>query len=155
LKREFPANPIVAASGIVIKNRKVLLVRRKNPPDKNLWSIPGGAVELGETLIEAAQREINEECGITVKNGMIAAVIDKIYFRENKVLYDYAIIDFLFNDFTGNLRHSSDALDAQFFNIAEAKNSKDVAQSVKDLLIKITENTQDKFPIYLSYIVKD
>ncbi len=53
MKREFPHNPIVAVGGVVLKNEKVLLVKRQNPPDKSMWSISGGAVELGETLSEA------------------------------------------------------------------------------------------------------
>jgi ADP-ribose pyrophosphatase len=67
--REYPENPQVAVGAIVIKDGRVLLVKRSQPPSKGLWAIPGGRVELGETLKEAAEREIIEETGLTIRAG--------------------------------------------------------------------------------------
>ncbi len=156
MKREFPHNPIVAAGGVVLKNEKVLLVKRQNPPDKSMWSIPGGAVELGETLSEAVQREINEECGIKVDNGQIIAVIDKIYSTEPGILYHYEIIDFEFKDFIGTPYPGSDALDIRFFTFNEVINCETVAKSVKELIEKIYINPAiKKSPLYLTYKTKE
>ena len=66
-KNEYPDNPRVAVGAIVFKNNKVLLVRRAQAPSQDLWAIPGGRVEIGETLQEAAEREIFEETGITIR----------------------------------------------------------------------------------------
>ena len=156
MKREFPHNPIVAVGGIVLKNKKILLVKRQNPPDKNMWSIPGGAVELGETLSEAVQREIREECGIKVDNGQVIAVIDKIYYAESGILYHYEIVDFEFKDFIGNPRPGSDALDIRFFTFSEVLNCKTVATSVKELVKKVYINASvKKPPLYLTYKAKE
>lgn len=156
MKREFPYNPIVAVGGIVLKSGKILLVKRQNPPDKDMWSIPGGAVELGETLSEAVQREIKEECGIKVDNGQIIAVIDKIYYAESGILYHYEIVDFEFKDFIGNPHPGSDALDTRFFTFSEVLNCKTVATSVKELVGKVYINASvKKPPLYLTYKTKE
>lgn len=156
MKREFPNSPIVAVGGIVLKNNKILLTKRKNPPDKGMWSIPGGAVELGETLSEAVQREIREECGIKVYNGEIIAIIDKIYSTESGILYHYEIIDFEFKDFIGTPHSGSDALDAKFFTFSEVLNCKIVATSVKELVGKTYINTPvKKLPLYFTYKTKE
>ena len=61
MKREYPESPIVGVGGIIFSNTSVLLVKRDKEPGKGLWSLPGGAVELGETLTDALAREIAEE----------------------------------------------------------------------------------------------
>ncbi len=156
MKREFPNNPIVAVGGIILKNEKILLIKRQNPPDKDMWGIPGGAVELGETILEAIQREIKEECGIKVNNGQIVAIIDKIYFKKSSVLYHYEIIDFEFKDFIGTLHSASEALDIRFFTLREIQNCETVAKSVKELIEKNYINTTiKKLPLYLTYKTKE
>ena len=67
--REYPDKPQVAVGAIVINDGRVLLVKRSQPPSKGLWAIPGGRVELGETLKQAAEREIIEETGLTIRAG--------------------------------------------------------------------------------------
>ncbi len=140
MRRKFPDRPILAVGGIVRKENLVLLVKRKNPPDKNFWSIPGGAVEIRETVLSAIEREIKEECGITVSNGRAVAIIDKIYKKNGKIEYQYCIIDFEFAEFSGNVRPSSDALDAKFFTEEEIEKRKDVVKSVKRLFNEIKNN---------------
>ncbi len=153
MKREFPDSPIVAVGGIIESGEKILLVKRSNPPDENLWSIPGGAVELGETLIEAIQREIKEECGISVKDGKIIAIIDKIYSQKGKIKYHYCIADFLFKNFEGNLKSGSDALAVKFFHFNEIIKRPDIAESVKYLInLKISQSKN--FPFYIKFIEK-
>ncbi len=95
-KRIYPKNPLVGV-GIVIFNKKgeILLIKRNKPPGKGYMSIPGGKVELGETLKDAIKREVKEECNIDIK------VMDLIYVTENiqkdeegKVKYHYILLDF-------------------------------------------------------------
>ena len=64
--REYPSRPICGVGAVVRRDDAVLLIRRGNPPRRGDWSLPGGAVELGETLCDAAQREVREECGIEI-----------------------------------------------------------------------------------------
>ncbi len=153
MKRKFPDKPILAVGGIIKSEGKILLVKRKNPPDKDLWSIPGGAVETGETLFQAVQREIKEECGVSVNNGKIIAIIDKIYRRREKIQYHYCIVDFLFEKFEGYPVSGSDALSLKFFDFKEILKSRNIPQSVKQLVIKI-QSSQNSFPIYMQSIEK-
>ncbi|MGD9150765.1 MAG: NUDIX hydrolase, partial [Desulfobacterales bacterium] len=66
-KNDYPDSPRVAVGAVVFKEDRVLLVRRGQPPAENLWAIPGGSVEIGETLQQAAEREIWEETGIRIR----------------------------------------------------------------------------------------
>ncbi len=116
MSRKYPARPILAAGAVVVENGRALLVRRGNEPAKGAWSIPGGAVEPGETLREAARREIFEETGLLVDVGDRLAVLERI-FRDpgHKVKYHYLLIDYRAVATSGELRAGSDAADARFF----------------------------------------
>lgn len=100
-RREFPLHPRVGVGGIVIDRGRVLLVRRGQAPLKGKWSIPGGLVEVGESLKEAVKREIQEETGLLVKPvamlGMFERVIraTKPQAQSGRVRYHYVLIDFL------------------------------------------------------------
>lgn len=113
MSREYPSHPIVAVGAIVVKARKVLLVRRATDPSRDLWSLPGGAVGLGEGLKEAVAREVKEECGIDVEVGEVVEVLDRIYTdRQGRVRYHYVIIDFLASWRRGRLKAGSDISEA-------------------------------------------
>ncbi len=100
-QREFPTSPRVAVGGIVIDRGSVLLVRRGQEPLKGEWSIPGGLLEVGETLKEAVEREIQEETGLLVKPVGMLGVFERVVrakgprARHGKVRYHYVIVDFL------------------------------------------------------------
>lgn len=95
--REYPDRPIVAVSAVVVnQEKKVLIVRRAKSPGKGLWSLPGGAVKLGEKLEDALKREIQEECGISIEIKKLIDAFDRILFDEkNNIKYHYVIIDYL------------------------------------------------------------
>ena len=76
--REYPDRPIVGVGGVVVDGQRVLLIRRGHEPLKGEWSIPGGAVELGETLEVACAREVREETGLDVDVGPMIDVFDRI-----------------------------------------------------------------------------
>lgn len=115
MSREYPSHPFVAVGAIVTKAGKVLLVRRATEPSRNLWSLPGGAVGLGEGLKDAVAREVKEECGIDVEVGEVVEVLDRIYTdQQGRVRYHYVIIDFLASWRRGRLRAASDISEARW-----------------------------------------
>lgn len=122
MSREYPSSPIVAVGGIVVKRGKVLLVRRGREPNRNLWSLPGGAVRLGEGLKGALTREIKEECGIEVEVEEVVEVLDRVHSdQEGRVRYHYVIIDFLASWRAGHLTPASDILEARWLDPAALK----------------------------------
>lgn len=113
--REYPVRPICGVGAFVRKDDAILLIRRGKPPRFNEWSIPGGAVELGETWREAAQREVREECGIEIAVGDVLGAIDIIERDPNgRIRYDYAIVDFMASYQGGDPEASSDAADVRW-----------------------------------------
>lgn len=113
--REYPERPIPSVGACVFKGNRVLVIRRANPPSQGLWSVPGGAVELAETIQDAAKREINEECGIEIE-------VDKIFNVENLIVSDetgrvrfhYVVTYLLARYISGEAQAASDALDVQW-----------------------------------------
>ncbi len=94
--REYPEAPMVGVGGVVIKDGAILLIKRRNPPGTGLWSIPGGLVELGESLKEAVKRELREECGVEVEPIEAIKVFDVIERdQKGEVRFHYVIVDYL------------------------------------------------------------
>lgn len=94
--REFPVRPIVGVGGITIDGDRVLLVRRANEPLKGEWSIPGGALELGESLTEGVERELLEETGVAVEAIAVVEVLNRVRkAADGRVQYHYVLIDYL------------------------------------------------------------
>ena len=108
--------------GILIqRENKYLLIKRAAEPDKGLWSVPGGMVELGERASEAAAREVFEETGMVVDVVRVLDVIDKIIIDEDKVKFHFVIVDYIADYRSGELKASSDALDARWVTTEEFK----------------------------------
>ena len=108
--REYPQRPIVGVGAVIVDAGRVVLVRRGAPPREGQWSLPGGAVELGETLRAAAEREALEETGLAVKAGAIVEVLDRIVpGADGRTQYHYVLIDFLCRVDGGDLRAGGDA----------------------------------------------
>ena len=99
---------------MVVRDGKVLLIQRGKEPLRGRWVIPGGTVELGETLEEAVVREVREETGIEVRAREVLLVFDRIERAGAGVAYHYVIIDYLCEDLGGVLQAGSDAQDAAF-----------------------------------------
>ena len=111
MSREYPERPIIGVAAVVIENDKVALVRRGRPPAYGEWALPGGAVELGETLEEAVIREVSEEIGLEVEVLELVAILDRIFLdKEGQVQFHYLLLDFLCRKTGGKLRASSDAI---------------------------------------------
>jgi 8-oxo-dGTP diphosphatase len=118
--REYPDRPIVGVGAVVIHLNRVLLVKRGNPPLLGEWSLPGGVVELGETLRAAAEREALEETGLIVKAGEVLEVLDRIIpGKDGAPQYHYVLIDFLCTVEGGELRAGGDAADTAWASESE------------------------------------
>jgi ADP-ribose pyrophosphatase YjhB (NUDIX family) len=116
MKREFPELPLVGVGAIIIEGDRVLLVKRAHPPIQGQWSIPGGVLEVGETVREAAVREAREETGLIVEPGELLGVYDRILRdAERRVQYHYVLIDFLCRPVGGEVLAATDAAEAQWY----------------------------------------
>jgi ADP-ribose pyrophosphatase YjhB (NUDIX family) len=123
MDREYAGHPMVGVGGIVLNEGKVLLVRRGQQPGYGKWSIPGGMVELGESLTEAIRREVLEECGIEIELADVIAVLERVIRREDeRVRYHYILIDFLGYWKGGELQPASDILEARWADPSEMEN---------------------------------
>jgi 8-oxo-dGTP diphosphatase len=96
MQREYPEQPLVGVGAIIIENSRVVLVKRAHPPLQAQWSIPGGVLEVGELVRDAAVREAREETGLTVDPGELLGVYDRV-LRDpgGRVQYHYVLVDFL------------------------------------------------------------
>jgi 8-oxo-dGTP diphosphatase len=125
MKREYPDRPIVGVGAVIVNQGRVLLVKRGSPPLLGEWSLPGGVVELGETLRVAAEREALEETGLIVKAGEVLEVLDRIIPGKDGVpQYHYVLIDFLCTVLGGELRAGGDAADARWASESELEKYK-------------------------------
>jgi 8-oxo-dGTP diphosphatase len=111
--RKYPDRPFVGLGGIIVHQGRVVLVKRRFEPLAGQWSIPGGAVETGETLDDCLVREMAEETGFLVQVGPVVEVLDRItHDDEGKVLYHFVLIDYLCWPVGGELRAGSDVAEA-------------------------------------------
>jgi 8-oxo-dGTP diphosphatase len=109
MQREFPAAPLVGVGAIIVSNGRVLLVCRGREPLKGHWTLPGGVLELGESLVDGVKREIAEETGLEVEPIELVELLDRIHREGEKVRYHYVIADYLCRMTGGQLRAASDA----------------------------------------------
>jgi mutator protein MutT len=122
MKRDYPDRPIVGVGAVIVENGRALLVRRGTPPLQGEWSIPGGVVELGETLRQATAREAKEETGLEVHAGEVLEVLDRImYDPERKVQYHYVLVDFLCQRISGEAKAGADATELRWITPEELK----------------------------------
>lgn len=129
--------PLVGVGAVVIKDRTVLLVKRGNPPNEGAWAIPGGLVELGETLQEAAEREIREETGLTVRAKAPLYTFDFIEKDSTGCLrFHYVIVDLIAEFVSGEIRAADDAADARWFSAPEL-DEVEVSDNTRNLLKEI------------------
>lgn len=120
--RKYPLVPRVGVGVVILKNDKFVLVKRGQEPNKGIWTVPGGLVELGELVEQTAQREIYEECGISIKSPQL---IDYYEFIDDcgsgKIKYHYIVLEFLALYKSGALRANTDAEQARWFTRDDLK----------------------------------
>jgi 8-oxo-dGTP diphosphatase len=110
LKRQYPKRPVVGVGAVILDGEKILLEQRKNEPSKGKWSVPGGLVELGESMEEAVIREVKEETGLEVYEPRLVDVVNYVSFGERgAVMYHFVIVDYLVTVGSGKPKAASDA----------------------------------------------
>jgi 8-oxo-dGTP diphosphatase len=120
MKRRYPDQPLVGVGAVILRGEEVLLVRRGQEPAQGDWSLPGGLVELGETLTAAIHRELAEETGLRVRILGIAAVLERLFpDAAGKIAYHYVLIDYLCEYLEGELKPGSDITAARFVALAD------------------------------------
>jgi 8-oxo-dGTP diphosphatase len=123
MQREFPLAPLLGVGAVVVDEGRVLLVRRGHEPLKGQWSLPGGLLEIGESLTAGVAREVLEETGLIVEPIELIELLDRIHNEGERVRYHYVIADYLCRVTGGTLQAASDADDARWVERAEWNSS--------------------------------
>lgn len=124
MKREYPTQPVAGVGALIVHEGKLLIVKRGVEPSKGKWSIPGGAVELGERIRDALLREVKEECGLDVEIALEKPMdaIDNITIsKDGRLQYHYVLLQFLARLKGGILKPASDVSDAKWVPLDEVE----------------------------------
>ena len=141
IDRRYPTRPIVGVGTVVMDSDMVLMIKRGKPPRQGSWSLPGGAQELGETIREAARREVREETGLQIEIFGLIDVVDSVRSdADDKIEYHYTLIDLAGYSVGGTLMAGGDAQDCRWFTRTEI-NAMDIWSETK----RIISLAADKF----------
>lgn len=122
MSREYPRRPIVGVGALIVKNGKLLLIKRAAKPGQGRWSIPGGLVELGERVQDAVVREVKEECGLDIEVERLVDVFDSITRDEKgRIQYQFVVVNFLAEIRGGTLKNADDVLEAKWVPLDEVE----------------------------------
>ncbi len=131
----YPQFPVVAASAVVVRDGRILMIKRAKEPNKGKWSIPGGRIELGESIHEAVKREVSEECNIEIEITRLLEVADNIIRDEaGRVRYHYVLIDFFARYKGGEIKAQSDAEDYRWVTLEELPEM-DMSPQLRSILL--------------------
>ncbi len=120
MKRDYPDRPIIGVGAVILHNGRVLIVQRAGEPRKGEWTVPGGVLEIGETLRSGTEREALEETGLLVKAGDVIDVYENIWpDASGKTQFHYVLVDFLCEFVSGELKAETDASDARWITLEE------------------------------------
>ena len=150
MQREYPQQPLVGVGAVIVEDGRVLLIKRGKAPLLGEWSIPGGMLELGETLRQGAEREALEETGLVVRAIDLLGVFDRIVpdsvatdpvkpNEQKRMLYHYVLIDFLCQRISGDVLAAGDAADARWFTPADLSELPLPEETLKVLQIGIAK----------------
>ena len=136
MQREFPEVPLIGVGAVIIEASRILLVKRAHPPLQAQWSIPGGVLEVGELVRQAAIREAREETGLIVEPEALLGVYDRILRNaEQRVQYHYVLIDFLCRRVGGELLAADDAAEVRWFTWEQLP-ALNLAEDTQDVIRK-------------------
>ena len=120
MAREYPSQPVVGVGAVIVRRDRALIVRRAHEPRKGEWSLPGGHLHLGESLADAARREVKEETGLDVELGPIIETFDRVHRDdEGRIRYHFVIVDFVCWSNAGEAVAGSDAEDVAWVTAEE------------------------------------
>ena len=143
MQREHPKQPLIGVGALIVQNGRVVLIKRGKAPLLGEWSIPGGMLELGETLRQGAEREAQEETGLIVHATELLGVFDRVVpDAEGNIIYHYVLIDFLCERVSGELHAAADAAEAQWFTpeeVAKLPLAEDTAGVIRAALAKCAD----------------
>lgn len=123
MKRDYPDRPLLGVGAVIVRDDRVLVVRRLNPPLQGQWSIPGGLVETGETIKEALIREIREETGLAVEPIELIEVFERILRDpDSRVQYHFVVIDYLCRIVWGDADPGTDVSEIQWARLEDLPN---------------------------------
>ena len=143
MKREYPETPLVGVGAIIIEQGRVALVKRGRPPLQGKWSIPGGMLEVGETLRSAVVREALEETGLTIEPGELLGVFERVLpDGKGRFLYHYVLIDFLCRRVSGELLAGDDADEVRWFRQSEL-GELELARETEEVILKGFEKAEN------------
>lgn len=136
LRGLYPDQPVVGIGAVIVENGSILLEKRKNDPGRGKWSIPGGKVELGESLEQTVIREVQEETGLVVDEPELIDVVSQVTLDESgKVKYHYVIVDYLVKVKGGTARAASDAAKLEWVRLEEVE-KRDLTKSFRGFFEK-------------------
>jgi 8-oxo-dGTP diphosphatase len=139
LMREYPTGPVLGVGVVVLDGPRVLLIQRANDPGRGQWSVPGGVVELGETMHEAGQREVGEECGVEVEVGSLVETYDLIQRDEvGEIRFHYVLMHFAARYLGGSPAASSDALDVGWYTKTDLAKL-DMPDRLREVIVRAME----------------
>jgi 8-oxo-dGTP diphosphatase len=140
--REYPERPMVGVGGVVVAKGRALLIRRGGPPLEGQWSIPGGMLEVGETLLEGVRRELLEETGIEVRVGELIDVFERINLDgDGKTRYHFVVLDYLCEAVSGEARAGSDVTDVAWAAPSDLANYS-LSETATRVILKAFEMAQ-------------
>jgi mutator protein MutT len=143
VKKLYPDHPIVGVGVVILRQGKLLLEKRGNEPAKGKWSIPGGVVELGESLEAAVIRETKEETGLDVESPSLIDVVHQVDLDEaGRVKYHFVIIDYVVTVKNGEPTADSDAAELQWVALGEVE-TYNLTASFRRFFIKNKQKLQD------------
>lgn len=138
--REYPERPIVGVGALIFDAGRVLLVRRGHAPMKGEWSLPGGGLEVGETLAEGVKREVLEETGLEIEPLALVDVVDRIAHDDGgRVQFHYVLVDYLCRVTGGSEAFASDAVGLRWAAMDELE---EVAAFTREVILKAWEMAQ-------------
>ena len=142
-RSQYPEAPRIAVGAVVLREGRVLLVQRGKPPDEDVWALPGGSVELGETMAEAVEREVLEETGVVVRAGAVVHAFDMVERDDDaRVRFHYVIVNLACDYVSGEVMAGGDARAARFVARDELATLRSSRTSV-ELLQRITTFFED------------
>ena len=142
MKRDYPERPIIGIGAVIVSGHRALLVRRNTEPLRGEWSVPGGMLELGETLHDGVRREVQEETGLTVEPGEVLDVFDSIFTdAAGRTQYHYVLIDYLCRVISGEAHPASDVSDVRWVS-ADALPAMGLRQSIEQVVRKGIERAE-------------